>query len=470
MVTYFGRVFIVLAAFSSCKSIDAQQPGDLATGKSLAAPCFGDRKFSGDPGFGFDFNATRADMGHAYWMSLASVTTYRSVTEAEKMIDKLGEGSNSVKFKFLSKDRDQTSDSLAHAFMIDFSKGDLVLFRGTHDARDVAADADVSKNLEKAYFGGKELGDLKIHQGFWNFVDEEISEILWHYLSWQEDVSYDVGSPEAFEAISRTIRGITMKADQDTFDDTIGIMKEFGLLVTGEYSERDTIMREIATWKKLEMGLAQAHQDALVSSQSTRMNLFEKASKETLEEKHKIARRLHPFWRFKKYKPLWLGGHSLGGSQAIVAAFRLFKLGIPVKGIVTFGAATPGNLVFKELMESVLAEDGISQNTLRFVHGNDGPALLGGIFNLNHVGQPVYIDDHQNFYFHQESDNSALSKMLTLYPGNKLAKYYSTDRPEAMPTIPKIALEKMVSDHTENLYLELIENFVFGKGASGCAR
>jgi hypothetical protein len=185
--------------------------------------------------------------------------------------------------------------------------------------------------------------------------------------------------------------------------------------------------------------------------------------------KHELAKKIFPYWNFKEYKPLWITGHSLGGSLGIITAFRLAKLGIPVKGIITFGAAQAGNKVFVKLMEGVFAQDQVNKNVLRFVNGNDGPAILTGVIGLSHVGYSTYIDNAQTFHFHQEEEDSDLEQMLTVYPGNQSVSYYSSSRPEAMPWPDQVELGQTVKDHLmADTYLKHIEKFVFGGPAAGC--
>jgi len=72
-------------------------------------------------------------------------------------------------------------------------------------------------------------------------------------------------------------------------------------------------------------------------------------------------------------RALWLTGHSLGGSLALLAAFEaVFELAVPIHGVYVFGAARPGNGAFADAYQAKLAAQ-----TWCFVRDDDPvPRLL----------------------------------------------------------------------------------------------
>ena len=52
-------------------------------------------------------------------------------------------------------------------------------------------------------------------------------------------------------------------------------------------------------------------------------------------------------WR-RPGQAVWLSGHGLGGSLAVLAAFRLAKDGVPVQGVYTFGQPRVGDTRFSQ--------------------------------------------------------------------------------------------------------------------------
>jgi len=48
------------------------------------------------------------------------------------------------------------------------------------------------------------------------------------------------------------------------------------------------------------------------------------------------------------WKPVWITGHSLGGAIALLAAVRLDRVGVPVRGTITLGQPRVGDLTFSQ--------------------------------------------------------------------------------------------------------------------------
>lgn len=72
-------------------------------------------------------------------------------------------------------------------------------------------------------------------------------------------------------------------------------------------------------------------------------------------------------------KKLWLTGHSLGGAMACMTAFRFqYMDGIPVQGLVTYGAPRVGNADFHKQIEQVTDNaNPLVESTQRFVLDGD---------------------------------------------------------------------------------------------------
>ena len=86
-------------------------------------------------------------------------------------------------------------------------------------------------------------------------------------------------------------------------------------------------------------------------------------------------------------RPLWLGGHSLGGSLATLAAAWLAERDLPLQGHYTFGQPSCGYDDFRKALEAKFGD-----RIFRFVNNNDiVPDLLRPFTSYRHVGRMIYI-------------------------------------------------------------------------------
>ena len=71
-------------------------------------------------------------------------------------------------------------------------------------------------------------------------------------------------------------------------------------------------------------------------------------------------------------QPIWLTGHGLGGSLAVLAAYRLAgEEGLPIRGIYTFGQPKVGNMGFARRFGEVLAQAEDGSPLYRLVNDGD---------------------------------------------------------------------------------------------------
>ena len=92
-------------------------------------------------------------------------------------------------------------------------------------------------------------------------------------------------------------------------------------------------------------------------------------------------------------KPVFLCGHSLGGSLALIEAFILADIGkSEIKAVVTFGNAMPGARSFQEKYEFLLG-----QKTTSFVNGDDIVPSLPP-FKFYPVGNIIRIGKQRSWF------------------------------------------------------------------------
>ena len=93
---------------------------------------------------------------------------------------------------------------------------------------------------------------------------------------------------------------------------------------------------------------------------------------------------------------IYVTGHSLGGSLAILCALEFARQGIPVSRVVTFGQPRVGNRVFCDLYNSTRTaprdDFSLGQITFRVVNENDIVARLPGkLIGYGEVGQQIFL-------------------------------------------------------------------------------
>ncbi|MDB6109779.1 MAG: lipase, class 3 [Pedosphaera sp.] len=81
-------------------------------------------------------------------------------------------------------------------------------------------------------------------------------------------------------------------------------------------------------------------------------------------------------------KPMFITGHSLGGGEAMLFAFRWIMPGAPIQGVYTFGQPRIGNRAFAAAYNRDYRD-----RTFRFVNGEDiVPRLPGWLMGYHHAG------------------------------------------------------------------------------------
>lgn len=91
------------------------------------------------------------------------------------------------------------------------------------------------------------------------------------------------------------------------------------------------------------------------------------------------------------HQPIWIGGHSLGGALALLAAARLqLQEQTAVQGVYTFGQPRAGNYSFAKTFDRVF-----EARAIRFVNNNDvvpHVPLSGPVHRYWHTKGTIYID------------------------------------------------------------------------------
>lgn len=93
--------------------------------------------------------------------------------------------------------------------------------------------------------------------------------------------------------------------------------------------------------------------------------------------------------QMKGGKKLWITGFSLGGALAAITGYRLVKSGIPVSGVVSFGAPRTGNSRFcKRLNQSLPLYH-------RWIYDRDLVTMVPPfLFGFRHAGKANTINDN----------------------------------------------------------------------------
>ena len=100
---------------------------------------------------------------------------------------------------------------------------------------------------------------------------------------------------------------------------------------------------------------------------------------------------------------IFVTGHSLGGAEAILCAYELARLGLPLAGVFTFGQPRVGNKTFAEIYNSVRVHESavnsrpqpqtLEDITFRIVNQNDiVPRVPGWLCGYRHCGQEIFLE------------------------------------------------------------------------------
>lgn len=102
----------------------------------------------------------------------------------------------------------------------------------------------------------------------------------------------------------------------------------------------------------------------------------------------------HDMWHFikayRRQRPLWITGHSLGAALATLAVARLGEKNEPVNGLYTFGSPRVGNREFEKNFNA-----DFSAQTFRYVNNND-VVTRTPFLGYYHVGTFKYFDEKGN--------------------------------------------------------------------------
>jgi len=86
-------------------------------------------------------------------------------------------------------------------------------------------------------------------------------------------------------------------------------------------------------------------------------------------------------------KPIFIGGHSLGGAVSLPCAFDLDRAGLTIGGVYTFGQPRVGDKIFAQIYDQVLRD-----RTFRIVNENDiVPRVPGVLAGYRHCGTEILL-------------------------------------------------------------------------------
>jgi hypothetical protein len=441
---------------------------DVQQIKSGDLTCYGDRKFIGTDLQSFDFKATNSSLSNAYWLSIASAAVYGSSVINKALLTVLA-NSSLTGFQFFGE---EPKDRRTKGYMAEFKEGTIIAYRGTNEAVDFLTNIDRFRFSGKAFNRDGKLEELEIHRGFWLASEPSWDPILKTVLKNAPIVQLPVDSNEAFLQVNRIFRSIMQEADiesynpNDFFKLEIKKLQDRGIIKTN--AKLADLLGVLNIWAEEAKLASIAYTDSVKSNEfKTYRTVLEKGM---VRKKNNFAR-VHPFFNYRSYKPIWLTGHSLGASLSTVQAYRLIKHGIPVQGLVTFGSPRSGNDVYEYFFESSMIEDGRILNLMRFQNDNDGVTRVPHFNGWRHVGDPWFIDKDKRLFIPSPAaeNKAALEKQIGLYPVAKVVTYFSDEVPPGYKGIWTFDVLQFVGDHAmEASYIGPIENFVFGKRALGC--
>jgi hypothetical protein len=436
--------------------------------KTAELPCYGDRKFTAVDHLGFDFHASNAHLGNAYWLAVSSSAVYGTSQLNETLIKDWGK-SSLVEFHFFGED---PTDVGAKGFIAEFDQGVIITFRGTNDSSDLLTNLDRAKFRGKAFNRSGKFEDLQIHRGFWLATESPWDLIFKTLQKNTPTVDLPVTSDEAFVQVNRIFRSIMQEADIEGFSPNVLFTAEIKGLQERGIIRADARMPELLgvlnIWAE-EAKIASTAYAASIKNKNPK--LYTDAVKKGMLRKKNNFPRVHQFFNYRTYKPIWLTGHSLGGALSTVFTYRLMKHGIPVQGLVTFGSPRSGNDIYEFFFESSWQEDGKMLNLMRFQNDNDGVTRVPHINGWRHIGDPWFINQNNQLYvpIPPPEKKTALDKQLILYPVGQDATFYADELPPNYKGIWTFDLLEFVGDHAMSTqYIPHMEQFVFGKKANGC--
>jgi hypothetical protein len=460
---------LICAAAAACKSTGTGT-ADL---KKADIPglkiCYGDRRFLSDDVDGFDFNAQAAGFANAYWSSVASAVVYSDSRVNKSMLTDWG-GKSLRQFRFYGE---PANSGGTEGFVAEFDRGVLVAMRGTAGLQDVLTDLNLTRFRGKAFNRSGTLEELKIHKGFWVASGAVWETLLDDVLHSAPVVDLPESSEEAFRQANIVLRSIIQEADIESWNPNEHFAPQLDLLRKNGTLKKDanmtTLLGVLNIWAEEAMLASRAYVDGVKNGD---MKAYDAVVAKGMARKKKNFPRIHPYFNFRAYKPVWLTGHSLGGAVSTVFAYRLLKAGVPVKGLITFGSPRVGNDIFEYFVESALQEDGADLNLQRYQNNNDGVTRIPHFTGFRHVGDPWYISADAKLFVREPvtQPGDLLRNSLARYVGNSVLNWYQDELPPGYRGIWTFDLKQFVNDHSVfQYYVPYLEAFAFGGKANGCS-
>jgi pimeloyl-ACP methyl ester carboxylesterase len=433
--------------------------------------CFGDRKIL-DPGpEGFKFDAKFATPANAYWLALLSTAAYFDLVDLEPFIGEVFSAS-SKDFHFY--DSKQLNGLGAESFYVRTEKGWLFTARGTKGIQDWITNFKRNKLKTKFSNPDGDMEDVAVHNGFYDNGSALFDLFAPKYFSEQKDTELVAGSSEAFKFIDTILSGVASEVDLNIDPRA------------GEILESELKRRQILGLIKSDANLAElrgaaniwAEENALKSRangtptlSTADRDLVGDALDTVPSRKKAAAIRVHRYFRFKTFDPIWFTGHSQGGAVSSVLAYHFLKVGVPVNGLITFGAPRSGNEGFAHQVEYLFRSAGTLLGVARFENHDDMIPLVPAIGGpWAHAGKPWYFSKEGALFYPNSSkgvnSDDVLQQFKNMWQPKserfKISGYLTTDELPVRKNIwtTDVALtQHSISRH----YLKLLEGASFGK-------
>lgn len=459
---------LACSVLTGCKTAGSGSSSQVMSDLKDLKVCYGDRRFSAGGLYGFDFEDSSSSLGNAYWSSLASAAAYEPAKVNEAMLRDWAGGALR-QFRFYGEPANAWG---TEGYVAEFDRGVLITMRGTAGLQDLLTDLNLARFRGKAFNREGVLEELKIHKGFWGASDAVWQSVLGQVLKSAPVIHLPASSDEAFRQANIVLRAIIQEADIERYNPNqhftpeLQKLQKLGILKAN--ANMMTLLGVLNIWAEEAMLASRAYAAGVKSGD---MKNFEDVVAKGMVRKKKNFARIHPFFVFRAYKPIWLTGHSLGGALSTVFTYRLMKAGVPVKGLITFGSPRVGNDIFEYFLESAMQEDGTEGNLLRFQHDNDGVTRIPHFTGFRHVGDPWFITSDGKLFVREPTRQRAgpVRASLKRYPVQALLAWYTDELPPGYRGIWTFDLKEFVSDHSMlKHYVPQLEAFTFGKKAIGC--
>jgi|GEM_PF-1837642 len=462
----------LVAAPISCRLRTEESSVKQTDSNDYPSFCIGGRHIDDRAPYGFNFNATHADLNNAYWSSVASAVAYQNGAITRSFFYKIAQFEQ-PSFKFYGMGKDEVGETTStQAFLASFKNGSILSFRGTAETVDLVVDANVTQTFGKAFDENYQLSDLAVHKGFSLSLDAVWERVVDDLHTSATPQTLDLKIPEQFDAaftqIDAALSGLIQAADVDHYRPDVAFEMGIDELLVHKIIKATAKLSQLKGVINIWAESAQLIQEALIhakgnESDASYVSILQKQT----ERRRKNIARIHEWWNYRSYRPIWLTGHSLGGALATVAAFRLTNLGIPVSGLITFGSPKVGNDVFASYLERRLKSQKALFSSMRFQFENDGVTRVPITKRWKHVGRPFYVlaDGHMHFPLQGENQDQFGARYNPFARSNNISTY-ETELPADFKGLWTFNLFKAVTDHSvTNAYLSSIESALYGNNA-----